>query len=48
LSDSPLLIVRRGATVFNVRLLNGLKLNAFTLEQEKAKEADLAKAASQP
>jgi hypothetical protein len=45
-SDSPFLMVRKGGTVFNVRILNGLKLNAFTLEQEKAKEADLGKAAA--
>jgi hypothetical protein len=41
-SDSPFLIVRKGGTTFNVRILNGLKLKAFTLEQEEAKEADLA------
>jgi hypothetical protein len=44
--DSPFLVVRKGNTTFNVRILNGLKLKAFTLEQEKAKEADLAKAAA--
>ncbi|HEX8942419.1 MAG TPA: hypothetical protein VF785_04720 [Gemmatimonadaceae bacterium] len=45
-SDSPFLVVRKGGTAFNLRILNGLKLKAFTLEQEKAKEADLAKAAA--
>jgi hypothetical protein len=45
-SDSPFLVVRKGGTAFNVRILNGLKLKAFTLEQEKAKESDLAKAAA--
>ena len=44
-SDSPFLFVRKGNTGFSVRILNGLKLKAFTREQEKAKEADLAKAA---
>ncbi len=44
-SESPFLVVRKGNTAFTVRVLNGSKLKAFTLEQEKAKEADLAKAA---
>jgi hypothetical protein len=45
-ADSPFLVVRKGNTVFAVRVLNGGgKLKAFTLEEEKAKEADLAKAA---
>lgn len=42
---SPFLFVRKGNNAFSVRVLNGLKFKAFTLEQEKAKEADLAKAA---
>jgi len=44
-SESPFLVVRKGNAAFTVRVLNGFKLKAFTLEQEKAKEADLAKAA---
>jgi hypothetical protein len=44
-SDSPLLVVRRGSSAFNVRILNGLKFKPFALAQVKAKEADLAKAA---
>jgi hypothetical protein len=45
-ADSPFLVVRKGGTVFNVRVLNDLKLKAFGLDQEKSKEADLAKAAA--
>ncbi|MGH7615935.1 MAG: hypothetical protein ACREPM_01770 [Gemmatimonadaceae bacterium] len=44
-SDSPFLFVRKGNTGFSVRVLNGLKLKAFTRDEEKSKEADLAKAA---
>jgi hypothetical protein len=45
-ADSPFLVVRKGGAVFTVRVLNGGgKLKAFTLEEEKAKEAELAKAA---
>jgi len=44
-SESPILVVRKGNTAISVRILNGLKFKAFTLEQEKAKEAELAKAA---
>ena len=44
--ESPFLFVRKGETAFSVRILNGLKLKAFTLEQERTKEADLAKAAA--
>jgi hypothetical protein len=44
-SESPILSVRKGDTAIRIRLLNGLKLPPFTLEQEKTKEADLAKAA---
>jgi len=43
--ESPLLIVRKGNTAFNVRVLNGLKLKPFTPQEVKAMEADLAKAA---
>jgi len=45
-ADSPFLVVRKGNAAFNVRVLNGLKLKAFTLEEAKTKEADLAKAAA--
>jgi hypothetical protein len=45
-SDSPFLVVRKGNAAFNVRVLNGLSLKGFTLEEEKTKEADLAKAAA--
>jgi hypothetical protein len=45
-SESPFLVVQKGSAAFTVRVLNGFKLKAFTLEQEKAKEADLAKAAA--
>ena len=44
-ADSPILVVRKGTVVLHVRILNGLKSKAFTLGQEKAKEAELAKAA---
>lgn len=44
-SESPILIVRKGNTAIGVRILNGLKFKAFTLDEEKAKEAELAKAA---
>lgn len=43
-STSPFLYARKKGTDFGVRILNGLKFKAFTLEQEKTKEADLAKA----
>jgi hypothetical protein len=42
---TAILAVRKGNVAIQVRVLNGLKFKAFTLEQEKAKEADLAKAA---
>jgi hypothetical protein len=44
-SDSPLLLVRKGSSAFNIRILNGLKFKPFAAGQVKAKEADLAKAA---
>lgn len=43
--SSAFLAVRKGKSAIQVRVLNGLKFKPFTLEQEKAKEADLAKAA---
>lgn len=44
-AESPFLFVRKGNAAFSVRILNGLKLKAFTRDEEKAKEAALAKAA---
>jgi hypothetical protein len=43
--ESPFLFVRKGSAAFSIRVLNGLKLKAFTLQEEKDKESDLAKAA---
>jgi hypothetical protein len=45
-SESPFLYARKGNAAFSVRILNGLKLKAFTRDQEKTKEAALAKAAA--
>jgi len=45
-SEAPFLFVKKGNAAFSVRILNGLKLKAFTREQEKAKEAALGKAAA--
>ena len=45
-SDSPFLVVRKGGTAFTLRILNGLKLKSFSLDQEKAKEADLGRSAA--
>ena len=45
-SDSPQLAVRKGGTVIQIRVLNGLKAKPFNLAQEKAKEAALGKAAA--
>jgi hypothetical protein len=45
-SESPFLVVRKGSVAFDVRILNGLKVKPLTLSEEKAKEADLAKAAA--
>jgi hypothetical protein len=44
-SDAPLLVVRKGSSAFNIRILNGLKFKPFAVGQVKAKEGDLAKAA---
>ena len=41
--DSPMLLVRKGSSAFNLRILNGLKSKPFALDQVKAKEKDLAK-----
>lgn len=43
-ADSPFLVVRKGNAAFTVRIVNGLKLKAFTLEQERSKEVTLAQA----
>jgi hypothetical protein len=43
-SDSPLLVVRKGTSAFNLRILNGLKFKPFAAGEVKAKEAELAKA----
>jgi hypothetical protein len=45
-SESPFLFVRKGTSSFSLRVLNGLKLKAFTRDEEKNKEAALAKAAA--
>jgi hypothetical protein len=45
-ADSPILVVKKGSTAFSVRILNALEKKSLTHDQEKAKEADLAKAAA--
>ncbi len=45
-ADAPTIVVRKGDSVFNLRILNGLKFKALTLEEEKARELSLAKAAA--
>lgn len=42
---SPFIWVRRGTTTFSIRILTRLKPSPFTNDQEKAKEAVLARAA---
>ena len=42
---SPFIWVRKGDKTFSIRILTRLKPKPFTLDQEKAKEAVLAKAA---
>lgn len=44
-NQSPFIWVRKGNKVFAIRILTQLKPKPFTIEQEKAKEAVLAKAA---
>jgi hypothetical protein len=44
-NQSPFIWVRKGDVAFSIRILTVLKPKPFTLEQEKAKEAVLAKAA---
>ena len=41
---SPFMWVRKGNTVLDIRIITRLKPKPFTIEQEKAKEAVLAKA----
>jgi hypothetical protein len=43
--SSPFLWVRKGNSAFSLRILTRLKPKPFTIEQEKAKEAVLAKVA---
>ena len=44
--ETPILQVRKGGSVFTLRILNGLKSKPFTLEDVKQKEATLARAAA--
>ena len=44
--EAPILQVRKGSSCFTLRILNGLKSKAFTLDEVKAKEATLAKEAA--
>jgi hypothetical protein len=43
--DAPTLVVRKGDSAFNVRLLNGFKAKPIPLAEVKARELTLAKAA---
>jgi hypothetical protein len=43
--DAPTLVVRKGDSAFNIRLLNGLKAKALSEAEVKARELTLAKAA---
>ena len=43
-ADSPMLWVLKGNTAFSLRIITRLKPAPFTTEQEKSKEAVLAKA----
>ena len=45
-ADSPALVVKKGATVFTVRILNGLKAKALDKGVLKTRELELAKAAA--
>jgi hypothetical protein len=44
--ETPTLQVRKGGSVFTLRILNGLKSKPFTIDDVKAKEATLARAAA--
>lgn len=41
-----MLAVRKGNSAIEARILNGLKSNPFTLDQEKSKAAEIAKLAA--
>ena len=43
--DAPTLVVRKGNSAFNIRLLNGLKAKELSEAEVKARELTLAKAA---
>jgi hypothetical protein len=45
-ADAPTIVVRKGDSVFNLRILNGFKFKALTLDEERARELTLAKAAA--
>ena len=44
-NQSPFIWVRKGNNTFSIRILTGAKPRPFTIDQEKSKEAVLAKAA---
>ena len=44
--ESPILQVRKGGSVFTLRILNSLKSKPFTTDEAKTKEATLAKDAA--
>ena len=41
-----MLVVRKGDSAFTVRVLNGSKAKALTLDEEKARDLSLGKAAA--
>jgi hypothetical protein len=43
-ADAPALVVKKGGTVFTIRVLNGLKAKALDQTAVKTRELDLAKA----
>jgi hypothetical protein len=45
-ADAPELVVRKGNSVFGVRLLNGFKAKPLTIDESKARDLTLAKAAA--
>lgn len=45
-ADSPALVVRKGRSAFVVRILNGLEAKALSIDDVKAREAVLGKAAA--
>ncbi len=44
--DAPMLVVRKGDSAFTVRILNGSKAKALSLDEEKARDLSLGKAAA--